>query len=68
MNHLLVLQARAEARALLFRCCEYENLGEAIGPLLGYAHQSGLAETMGADAVLDIVKAPFGSDWIETAI
>jgi hypothetical protein len=66
MNHLLVLQALAEARALLFRCCEYEDLGEAIGPVLAYAHTSGLAEAMGWDAVHDILKAAFGSDWIET--
>ena len=38
MNPLLVLQARAEARALLFKCCEYPDLGHAITPLLVYAH------------------------------
>ena len=62
MNLLLVLQARAEARALLFRCAEYEDIGEAITPLLVYAHESAL----NANVVLDIIKTAFGENWIET--
>ena len=65
MNPLLVLQARAEARALLFRTAEYQDLGEAVTPLLAYAHESGLADEIGAPAVLAIIKAAFGDDWIE---
>jgi hypothetical protein len=37
MNPLLILQARAEARALLFRCCEYDDFEEALAPLEAYA-------------------------------
>lgn len=62
MNPLLVLQARAQARALLFRCVEFEDIGEAITPLLVYAHENRL----NASAALDIIKAAFGKDWIET--
>ena len=62
MNPLLVLQARAEARALLFKCAEYEDIGEAITPLLVYTHENQL-NTMVA---IDIIKTAFGEDWIET--
>lgn len=65
MNPLMVLQARAEARALLFKTVEYENLGEAITPLLVYAHETEVDEEIGADAVLAIIKAAFGDDWVE---
>jgi hypothetical protein len=55
MNQLLVLQARAEARALLFKCCEYEDLGHAITPLLIYAHLNGLD----GELTWGIVRAAF---------
>jgi hypothetical protein len=67
MNPLLVLQARAEARALLFKTAEYEDLGEAITPLLVYAHEIGSDEEIGADGVLAIIKDAFGNDWIEVS-
>lgn len=60
-----MLQARAEARALLFKTAEYEDLGEALTSLLVYAHETGIDEEIGADAVLAIIKAAFGGDWIE---
>jgi hypothetical protein len=59
MNPLTILQARAEARALLFAGCEYENLAEAITPLLVYAHGSGIAELIGADAVWQTIRNAF---------
>ena len=62
MSPLLVLQARAEARALLFRCVEFEDIGEAITPLLVYAHENALNATV----ALDVIKTAFGKDWIET--
>jgi len=68
MNPLLVLQARAEARALLFKTAEYADLGEAITPLLVYAHEARIAEEIGADAVLAIIKAAFGENWIEEPV
>lgn len=67
MNPLLVLQARAEARALLFKTAEYKDLGEALTPLLVYAHEAGIDEEIGADAVLAIIKDAFGNNWIEAA-
>jgi len=59
VNPLIVLQARAEARALLFASCEYENLGEALTPLLVYAHESGIAEAIGADATWQTIRNAF---------
>ena len=59
MNPLIILQARAEARALLFVTAEYENLGEALTPLLIYAHTSGIAETIGTDATWQIIRKAF---------
>jgi hypothetical protein len=55
----LVLEACAQARARLFAAAEYEDLGEAITPLLVHAHTSGLDEQLGAEAVLDIIRKAF---------
>lgn len=59
MNPLLVLQARADARALLFKTAEYPDLGHAITPLLVYAHVSGLGEQVGPELVWTIIKTAF---------
>jgi len=59
IDALRVLEARAQARALLFRCGEYEDSGEAVGALLAYAHESGIAADFGFDYVLEIVRVPF---------
>ena len=56
---LMVLEALAQARAILFAACEYENLGEALTPLLVYAHTSGVAEEIGAEATWGIIRAAF---------
>ena len=64
-NPLLVLQARADARALLFRGGEYRDLEQAVIPLLAYAHIVGLDDKLGGDGVLAIIKIAFGEDWIE---
>jgi hypothetical protein len=66
MNPLLILQARSEARALLFKTAEYQDLGEAITPLLVYAHETEIDEEIGATAVLAIIKDAFGENWVET--
>lgn len=50
---------------MLFKTAEYEDLGEALTSLLVYAHETGIDEEIGADAVLAIIKAAFGGDWIE---
>jgi hypothetical protein len=56
MNSLLVLKARAEARALLFRCADYEDSGEAITPLLVYAYISEMDEEIRLAIIQDAFK------------
>jgi hypothetical protein len=67
VNTLLAFQALAEARALLFKCCEYNDLGEAIVPLMVYAHERGIAEEIGADGVMGIIKQAF-ADVVEPSV
>jgi hypothetical protein len=55
---LLVLQARAEARALLYATCEFD-LEQAIQPLLQYALDSGVIDKVGADGAFGIIKQAF---------
>lgn len=60
MNPVLVLRARAEARAILFyKWTEYEDLEEAIKPLRQSAITSGLVDSIGAAAVMAIIYAAF---------
>lgn len=59
MNPLTILQARSAARALLFSACEYENLGEALTPLLVYAHESGIVDVLGAEDTWAIIRTEF---------
>jgi len=54
----LVLQARAEARALLYRNHELE-LEEAIAPLSAYALSSGIVDQIGAAAAMAIIQKAF---------
>jgi hypothetical protein len=55
---LLVLQARAEARALLYAACEFE-LEPAIQPLMQYAFDSGVVDQIGAERSFAIIKQAF---------
>jgi hypothetical protein len=55
---LLVLQARAEARALLYATCEFD-LEQAIQPLLQYALDSGVVDKVSADGAFAIIKQAF---------
>lgn len=59
MNPLLVLQARAEARALLYAAGEYVDEAEAMWPLIDDAFNSGLADEIGVEAVVAIVHKAF---------
>ena len=61
MNPLLVLKARAEARAYLFQCGGIEDSGDAVAPLLIYADESGLLEEVGAEGVVAIIHKAFES-------
>jgi hypothetical protein len=58
MNPLLVLQARAEARALLFGACEFD-LEEAMHPLYAFAIEQGLVNEFGMDTVSNIIRRAF---------
>jgi hypothetical protein len=58
VSPLLVLQARAEARALLYATCEFD-LEQAIQPLLQYALDTGIVDKVGADGAFGIVKQAF---------
>jgi hypothetical protein len=59
MSPLLVLQARAEARALLFATGEYADLDQALRPLFDFALESGIADEIGADAMFAVVRKAF---------
>jgi hypothetical protein len=59
MNPLLVLQARAEARAMLFAYGEFETLDEALNPLVRFANDSGIASEIGGDAAWQIIRTAF---------
>jgi hypothetical protein len=52
------LQARAEARALLYKASEFD-LEEALAPLYAYALDSGLHEQLDSEAFFTIIHKPF---------
>lgn len=60
LNPYQTLQAKIEARAVLFAAAEYENLEEAITPLLVFADESGITEDIGAENVVVMVLKGFG--------
>jgi hypothetical protein len=55
----LVLQARAEARAMLYEASEYDSIEQAIAPLLKAAQAQGLIEAVGAETIEAIIRKPF---------
>jgi hypothetical protein len=57
---LLVLQACAEARAILFDLGEFASLDEATTPLVDFAYKSGVVEQIGWGAVRQLIAAAFG--------
>ena len=58
ISPLLIFQARAEARALLYRANEFD-LEQALAPLLRYALDSGIADAIGGEAAFAIIRAAF---------
>jgi len=58
VSPLLIFQARAEARALLYRTNEFD-LEEALAPLFAYALDSGIADEIGGDGAFAIIRAAF---------
>ena len=57
-NLLLILQARAEARAILFGAGEFD-LYEALEPLFAFANTSGILDEIDAEAALGIIRDAF---------
>lgn len=55
---MIVLQARAEARARLYRELEM-TLSDALTPLLDYAHRSGIVDKIGPGGALAIIDKAF---------
>ncbi len=60
VSPLLILQARAEARAILFANGEFADIEQAMAPLRTYAVESGIADTFGAAAVVALINTAFG--------
>jgi hypothetical protein len=58
MNPLLILQARAEARAMLYAANDFD-LEQALAPLLRYALESGVVDEIGAERSFAIIKTAF---------
>jgi hypothetical protein len=56
---LLALQARAEARALLWRCCEFKTIEQALAPLFDDATRQGLVDRYGEASIKALIEAPF---------
>jgi hypothetical protein len=56
---LLALQARAEARALLWRCCTFETIEQALAPLFDDATRQGLVDRYGEAFVKALIENPF---------
>ena len=57
-NLLLILQRRAEARAILFSAGEFD-LYEALEPLFAFANTSGILDEIDAEAALGIIRDAF---------
>ena len=60
IDPLTVFKARAEARALLWKCCEID-LYEAVDILLYAAKRAGLIDQFGQDRVQQIIADAFHS-------
>ena len=68
INPLQALQARAEARALLFKHAEFETVGEAIDPLVQAAYDVGLVDQLGVKVVMEVIEQAFFEHGIGIAI
>jgi len=58
MNPLLVLQARAQARAYLHAAGEFD-IEQALDPLFRYAMASGIVDEFGMENVTAIIRDAF---------
>ena len=60
IDPLAAFKARAEARALLWTCCEFD-LHEAVDVLQADAERAGLIDQLGQDRVQQIIADAFHS-------
>jgi hypothetical protein len=60
IDPLRAFAARAEARALLWKCCEFD-LQEAVDVLQADAERAGLIDQLGQDRVQQIIADAFHS-------
>ena len=60
IDPLAAFKARAEARALLWKCCEFD-LHEAVDVLQADAERAGLIDQLGQDRVQQIIADAFHS-------
>jgi hypothetical protein len=58
MSPLLILQARAEARAVLYSASEFD-LEQALVPLLNYAKRSRIVDEFGTETTFAILRQAF---------
>jgi hypothetical protein len=56
MQSLMVLQALAEARALLYEFDDIESLEEAITPLVVFADDAGISEVVAVSIIREAFK------------
>ena len=65
VSPLPVLQARAEARAILLAAGEIDSLDDAMAPLFEYAEHHDLPDLIGADTAFAIITNAFKHLMIE---
>ena len=58
LSPLLILQARAEARAILYAACEFD-LEQAVAPLTRYTLARGIIDEIGAEGARAIIRTAF---------
>ena len=56
---LLILQARAEARAILYCHQHYDTIEAALEPLFAYAVDAGIVDQLGEADTKAMIEAPF---------
>jgi hypothetical protein len=56
---ILILRARAEARAMLYGFGEFSDIEQATEPLRLYAVRAGILDMLGREAVEIIILDPF---------
>jgi hypothetical protein len=59
VSPILILRARAEARAILLDAGIFADFVEVTAPLLDYADEVGLFDDLGPDLVVSIITDPF---------